>query len=517
MPRRVTQSMASIAHRWGIEKLAAECFLPHEPLCWTSMARIPPPLCARWMMLKQYLGEHVILSRARAKVLWRHDDHAGAVAIMRLIADRISPDSPIARCFALREAAISAAKTGDWAQAERWFDEAKGAGEQAKSNDMPPMAIGLGVDAAVAAFQNGDRAGSVKRMAESLTELRSLDSDSSLRAAYCHRVTRHAVLWLQTQIEGQETLIDNQPIQVPPGTCSNPEPLPAIKELPLGPIDFAWYMLAQAEIGLGEECGILRLLPEKLEIGPIPVCEVMLRGSWMQRAIKNFDVQLFALHLNDWVDGISYLHSQGASPRDSFHVLNPTRGEIPSLSSLQRSTDYLKAITADAILALLMRASLEHKRDIASLLKSQLTKQFGDEFPGSAVFSLLEEQQPPEQNLEQVAAVMIRLLNSGDHLVPLRVWEVGLRLFERVRQSNFKNILVPSLAVWMRSQWLRIISEERFRLPHPITTVPKVEEILKNNNDDVPFIAALCLYSADAVEAPLASDYRQQLRGLAAS
>jgi hypothetical protein len=508
--------MAESAYRWGLSALAAECY------------------AARSVMLDEYgedaaaalrslddadavLGENVVLSRARAKVLWRHNDHVGAVAIMRLIANRISPDSPIARCFALREAAISAAKTDDWAQAERWFDEAKTAGGQAKADDMPPMAIGLGVDAAIAAFQTGNRAGAIERMADSLVALRTLDPDSSLRAAYCHRVARHAVLWLETQIEGRATLIDNQPIQLPPGTCSNPEPPPAIKELPLGPVDLAWYMLAQAEIALGEDLGIVKSLREKLEKGPIPVFEVMLRGSWMQHAIKSSDAQIFAPYLGDWLEGMAYLRSSGASLRETFQVLDPARGEIPSLSPSRRSEDYLQASAADAIISFLIVSALEGRKDIASLLKNRLRDESGDAFPGSAVFELLETTKAPERNLEQVAAVMIRMLRAGEHLEPLRLWEVGLRLFEKARQSNFNNIVVPVLAVWMRAQWLRIISRESFRLPHPMVTIPKVEAAMKNKNNDERFIAALCLSAADAVGAPLASEYRQLLRGLAAS
>jgi hypothetical protein len=255
--------MAGYAHTWGLAALAAQCYV------------------ARAIMLDEYgedaaaalrsldegvaiIGDNVALSRARAKVLWRHDDHIGAVNIMRRIADQIGRDAPIERCFALREAAISAAKTDDWAQAERWFDEAKTAGERAKSEDMRPMAIGLGVDAGIASFMSGDPARAIARFAETLVALRTLDPDSSLRAAYCQRVARHAVLWLETQIEGRETIIGNQPIQMPPGTGSNPDPLAAIKELPLGPLDLAWYMLAQAEIASGEDLGIARSLHERL-------------------------------------------------------------------------------------------------------------------------------------------------------------------------------------------------------------------------------------------------------------
>jgi hypothetical protein len=508
--------MAEIAHRWRATSLAAECY------------------AARAVMLDEYgedsaealrsldeaeaaLGENVIIARARAKVLWRHDDHVGALAIMRLIADRISPDSPIARSFALREAAISAAKTGDWEQAELWFDEAKAAAELAQAEDMPPMAIGLGIEATMAAFHRGHRARAIKRMADSLLVLQMLDPESSLRAAYCHRVARHTVLWLRTQLEGLKTQADNQLIELPPGTCSNPEPLQAIKELPLGPIDLAWYMLAQAEIALGENVGIVKSLHARLEKGPIPIMEVMVSQSWIQQAVKTSDTQIFAMHLSDWLDGVAYLHSRGGSLRQSFNVLEPERGKIPSLSPSQISEEYIQATGTDAILSLLVVSALEQRTDPASLLKRQLVDQFGEAFPGSRVFSLLEGEQPPERNLEQVTAVLLRLLRAGEHLGPFRVCEIGLRMFEKARQSHFKDVVIPVLARWMRAQWSRIISQESFRLPHPMATIPAVETALNDKRrDDEGFIAALCIATADAVGIPLASEYRETLKALTA-
>jgi hypothetical protein len=463
------------------------------------------------------LGPDVIVARARAKVLWRHDDYAGAVAIMRLIADRISLDSPIARCFALREAAISAAKTDDWQQAELWFDEAKTAAEQAEADDMPPMAIGLGLDAANAAFHRGHPARATKRLADSLLALRTLDPDSSLRAAYCHRVARHTVLWLEKQIEGRKAQVDNPLDELPPGTCSNPEPPEAIKELPLGPIDLAWYMLAQTEITLGEDVGIVKSLHANLEKGPIPEFEIMVRQSWMQQAVKTSNTQIFAVHLSDWLDGIAYLRSRGASLRQSFKILDPERGEIPSLSPSQRSEEYVEATGADAILAFLVVSALEERTDPASLLKTQLVDQFGETFPGSRVFSLLEGKQPSERNLEQFTAVLVGVLRAGEHLEPFRVCEIGLRMFETARQSNFKNIMIPILARWMQAHWSRIISRESFRLPHPMATIPAIEIALNDKRlEGERFIAALCIATADAVGAPLASEYREALKSLTA-
>ena len=110
------------------------------------------------------------------------------------------------------------------------------------------------------------------------------------------------------------------------------------------------------------------------------------------------------------------------------------------------------------------------------------------------------------------------LLSGGEHLEPIRIWEIGFCLFGKANQSPFKISVTPVLAEWMRIQWSRIISEERFRLPHPMMTVPDVETALSNKNNDTRFVAALCLSAVDAVEAPpLAQDYRQELQRLAAA
>ncbi|MGU7772757.1 hypothetical protein ACV229_21605, partial [Burkholderia sp. MR1-5-21] len=80
-------------------------------------------------------GDNVLLSRARAKIYWRSQDHEHALSILRNIADEVGRDNYVERAFALREAAISAAKCGEWAQAEKWFLESKEAAAQSQLPD----------------------------------------------------------------------------------------------------------------------------------------------------------------------------------------------------------------------------------------------------------------------------------------------------------------------------------------------------------------------------------------------
>ena len=195
------------------------------------------------------VGEDPILGRALANVYLRHSDYRSALDIYRDIAAQISVYSAVGRAFTLRKAAISAAECGEWSQAQEWFVEAEAAAEEAAGDDMAPMAIGLRADSAVAAFEAGNTGEALARVADAVHALSDLDPDESLRAAYCHHVVRHSALWMLSRIGGNAGTIYGRAISLEAGSCSNPEPPPAIREHPLGHID-----IVLVHVGEGRSC-----------------------------------------------------------------------------------------------------------------------------------------------------------------------------------------------------------------------------------------------------------------------
>jgi hypothetical protein len=106
-------------------------------------------------------------------------------------------------------------------------------------------------------------------------------------------------------------------------------------------------------------------------------------------------------------------------------------------------------------------------------------------------------------------------LRSGEFLTPREVWEIGLRFFEKIRQSQFRSALAPLLRDWLREQWKDIIANGSFRLSRPMQTVPAIEESLALDSKDEAFVASLLLTAAEAVGSPLAAAYEKQLREIA--
>ena len=252
-------------------------------------------------------GRHPVLAHALAKVYWRAKEYESTLTILRDVAKEVGEGNPVDGAYALRIAAISAAKCGDWAQAEQWFIDAQVFARQVQIDDMAVMGVGLGADAAVAAYHVGDVSRAVAGLASAVEALNGIAQDATLRTAYCHRVVRHTILWLKSQITGDKVELEGHPLHMDPGACSNPEPSDAIKELPLAQIDIAWYLLAEIEIRLGIESGVASALHERLVDGPIPMMDSILRTCMLQVDVDKGDAIQFAEHFPTYLEATKYL------------------------------------------------------------------------------------------------------------------------------------------------------------------------------------------------------------------
>ena len=324
------QRMAEKTQNWGIRLLFLQCSVA-QAIMLDEYQNNKEGALAVLAEARAAYGDDIILSRAIAKVHYRHDEHGTALEILHGIADQIGGDSPIERVFALREAAISAAKCDEWSQAEEWFLDAQSAARLVQVDAMRVMAVGLGADSAVAALETGDVGRALTRLAEALEALAGINPEATLRAAYCHRVIRQAALWVKSRIEGRTIKSGGQPFRMEAGTCSNPDPLPAIRELPLAPIDIAWYMLAEAETVADLDVGITATLDDRLAQGPIPILEVGLRIKTIQTCIDKLDSIRFAASFTAYVEATVYLLKEEKRIRAMFDPLTPERGHVPTL------------------------------------------------------------------------------------------------------------------------------------------------------------------------------------------
>jgi hypothetical protein len=166
----------------------------------------------------------------------------------------------------------------------------------------------------------------------------------------------------------------------------------------------------------------------------------------------------------------------------------------------------------DAVVAFGMVAALRGVADPAVELQKSFAEAIDESFPGKRIVDKWCGVDVPLEPLDKTVTEAIRSMRSGKHLEPRKLWEVGLRLFEKARQSNFRKTLVPLLANWLSEEWKRIVASETFRLTRPMRTVSAIEATLAGNRKGEALIASLLLTGAEAVGSPLAAEYEKLLK-----
>ena len=160
-----------------------------------------------------------------------------------------------------------------------------------------------------------------------------------------------------------------------------------------------------------------------------------------------------------------------------------------------------------------MRAVHAGHKGKMSELQSALRDAFGQPYPGSALFSAEE---PASPNLNRVIEAILRRLDDPRHIEPLDFWMIGLRFFERTNQSGFRCDLGAVTCLVVSSGLGADRAGRTFALTCPLRTVPPINAVLANPNNDRAFIAALLLAASEAVGSPLPEAYAESLRAIAA-
>jgi hypothetical protein len=508
---RLYLEMAEQALRWGNRQLALRCYIARGVML-DEYAIDPDGALAALNDAERSLGADPALSRARAKIYYRRKDHASALALLRDSADRAARNDFVEQAFMFREAGISAAETGDWTDAARWFDAARVAGSKLATDSMALMALGLVADRGIAEFQAGSLAKAIASLSTALEGLSQFDPSSSLKAGYLHRVVRHAVLCVNLRVTGKKTLVPEQEAAIAPGMCSNPEPSD-LSDMPLGHIAIAWYMLAEAEIAGDAGTSIADSLRERLGGKAIATMETNLRVARMEASIKSSDVQRFFASLESWVEALLYIQRLGQGNRN-FSALNPTYGEIDAASPEQFAAPEGQRQLANALFAFGIAASLQKRHEaLQSLNAAMAEKNYSPELNRLAgvMAGILELKAQPEEAVE--VAINQAAAHATD-LQPDEVFVAALHMIQFIAPSTLSTALAPFLADWLRERWAHAVNEQAFLLRNPATNIPAIRQVLAMQEHTLQYCAHFLATVAPAAKTRLAESFRTYLTNL---
>jgi hypothetical protein len=481
---------SQIAARWGNQTLAVRCVIA-QSICYDESGGDPDRALQCLVDAETRLGFDIALVRARAKVHWGRREHSTALPLLAEAA-RVGGQDPVEQAFIAREAGISAAALGRWVDARGWFNRASQIIWGSPTRVTRAMAIGLKADAAHAAFQAGDPRGALEGFREAVLALPTIDPDGELSEAYCHRVVRHAVLWLVEALlpPGDGDMGWNYQA----GMCSNPEPLEIIRTHPLGHIDVALYLLARADWALAEPTGFHRSFRDLLTEGPILTQEVSLAIFEDRQALEHHDPWDFSERVIRHA-AVKRLLQGGLQPDES--LIAPRRGSIPDEPLDRSASEDLLDSGADYVLSFAIATTLaELEQPLDEVREAGLTD---PRLSGLRdVFDRLGNPSGPANSQNEGVASTVSTLRNGPLSNPAEAWYAGAWLLIHLGSSQFCAYLEPAVVAWIFATWSRFTAESRFRLILPSVNCDPVERQLATSERGIQSAATLLLAAAPA-------------------
>lgn len=505
--------MAAQSLRWGFRQLALRCHIARCVML-DEYAVNPEGALSALDEAEQRLGADPALSRARAKVYYRRKDHVAALALLRDSADKVARNDFVEQTFMLREAGISAAETGDWEDAARWFGAAHAAGSKIVADGADGMAImtlGLVADRGIAEFQAGHLREAILSLTKALEGLSQFNPAASIAAEYLHRVVRHAVLCVNLRVTGKKSLLPEQEGAIAPGMCSNPEPSD-LSDMPLGHIDIAWYLLAEAELAGDAGSEIADSMRSRLGGKAIPSMETNLRAARVEAAIKASDAHRLMASVSSWVEGLFYIQSLGQNFRN-FSPLDPTYGEIEAAPPDKFAEPNGQRLLANALFGFGIAASLNGRPEAVQALYVAISEQsYSPELTRLA--GVMAGAVEPNVANEAVEFAINQVATRASELQPDDVFVAALNMIQFIARSTLDTTLSPLLAHWLRERWTHAVEQQAFLLRNPTTNIPAIKQVLAMPEYTLQYCAHFLATVAPAAKTRLAEEFRTYLTNL---
>lgn len=400
------------------------------------------------------------LVRAKAKVLYRAENHQASLELSSGLINGDSPLSPIEKAFLSREAAISAEKQGDYVIARRYYLYGSNAAGNSGIPNMEPMRIGLMSDAALASWHAGDYETCLRDLVVVLQELENIDPKSSLRAAHCHAACRHIILWLDLFTNGEKQLLaDGEEIKIYPGVVSNPEPHPEIGERIISPIGLAWYMLAALENNSCLDVGITQNIETLLPKGPILEGQFKLTVAKMRRAFTLLDMQIFCEALREIVAQFAYIEEQGGYLK-SFKIENVGYETFPA-PTLEQQVN-MSNQTEQFVLGFVSNCVFTENLAGLDQLIDALEVGHGFKVRQDFLNALQGGSFVTDYNTHMAA--LLACHRQQENSSPGQVFELALRALQIASETNNLYVTAKYAYEWLNSKWTFISEHQRFLL-----------------------------------------------------
>jgi tetratricopeptide (TPR) repeat protein len=515
---------------------------PNWELCVASL-RLLAPVCTAWrqpaltaycyaslaVMFDEYLkdspsalqviedGQRVlgdrnaILANARAMILYRQDDYAAALAILRSILPAWrSNNAPLV--FAYHKAVICAGQLGDWTAAAAF---AKEGAQEAVSQSLKNIALGLEADSAWALWKSGQREESIEAFSEILLRLpENPDPEKDFREFALYKQIGHGIVWIWQDLKHSIELAEP-----PPGWFSVTDIDERIKEHSIRPLDNVWFILAQVEFELGSRQKVFAILDTRAKNSPLHSIRFCTENLRVRSCLRHGDlstvVEKYTKSAETFRNAIRAFPSEfisEVSAADLERFSNPAAshcGPIEVIDVMFAATVLSRIQNRGVIPTERWRSSISEIIEWNSSPKIETWLRFVAGNPPESVEDLIKAVGAENNHLCGVGGLLLALnpsLSVEDLLIAHAL------LVNAAAHSVFRAEVEAEVERLVSRQWLDVASRSRFQLAAPTATAAAIAEASKAPKYGLSKAATVLLAAKDGVRVKLPNHLLKEVR-----
>lgn len=461
---QIYRDMAHTTAQWNLPALTTQCWIAASMITFEKLHDTSASLHIL-EVASSLNADKTMVTLTRMKILWKMEQHAQVCEEMQYLAKDAYLNNPVERVYLLRQAAISASKIEKWILAEKWFSLSQQEAQNIELDNMQVMAAGLSADTAVAALQAGNIKRSLEHIASAMTQLEKINHEDSLMAYYCHQVTRHVVLWMLSVIEGKKIDIDNKPIVVIPGCCSNPSPPEAIRQKEHTQIQMAWYILAELDIANNTQLGLIEKLTPRSENRYLIMMEDGLRNRLLLKEMLNLKEANVAKATYDFVSCRAFLATLHSTGGFNFDYKNLVWESIPALGQIA-TPSVLNMLNKILISYFIIAACKNHVVNI-TILNEKIVQHFGENIAHNSLLSrIVANNGVYDDKIRSILSIGQGMCRSPAHYC-----QAGICALLLVRHLYNRNELITQIAQWQRYIWKSLVRWGSLNAPSIISAL----------------------------------------------
>lgn len=526
----VASAWLSAVRKEGFDgKAAAATFakLTRTASRWKNTELAIEMMCAQAVMLDEYAedkdGALKVLTKAQAKypqnyrinrqrqkVYYRNGDHARALAEFGTFADAFPAMGPVDRAFSLREAGRSAAELGELERTRLFFDQAWEAARQC-GDHMWPMTAGLSADCAILDFQAGKIDSALALMMRALIESEPIDPEKGLKEHYCVLILMTAIMWMRGS--AADWPVERQAMVI--GMCSNPDPLPEIKDRPLPQRLLHWYELSELEAETSDRQRALAALRERTGEGGLLPMEAILTFTLLQSAVRRLDVDRFldALAIYPRAGAVAKAIIPNQRPEDFFAM---PIGHVKRIGEAEWSDHFIKEAATSAVLVFAVVAVCSCRGDVYDQLHRRVMQAEGLGPALAPLFNTITS--PPEKPSDVIVAVastLSRMLKPDFVFNASEAFVATVYLAQLVSDHILGEVAAGVIVAYFSNVWRDILANRTFSVRGPATNGPLILAALSKGQSNRAKLANLVLTSEAAARERLSDGIKGAIRAMA--